>query len=129
MKKTYRSIVFIFTAIGLLLQASPVYAALCPQNFQSLCSLRVGEAGGIVARIVTILLILAIILTLFYLIYGGIKWITSGGDKGKIDEARKHISSAIIGLIISLAAFFIVGFFMGIFGFGFSDLRVPTLLD
>jgi hypothetical protein len=70
--------------------------------------------GGIatVAKIVgnsfTILLIAAVILTLIYLILGGLAWIRSGGDKQKLSQARARLTYAIIGLIIALGSFFII---------------------
>ncbi len=40
------------------------------------------------------------VLVLFYLLWGGIEWITSGGDKGKTEAARNKITAAVIGLIV-----------------------------
>lgn len=58
--------------------------------------------------IVTVLLVVGVLIALVFLIYGGIKWILSGGDKAAVDAARKHIVAAIVGLVIVVAAFFIV---------------------
>ena len=55
-----------------------------------------------------LLIITAIILTFFFLLWGGFDWITSGGDKQKLQSARHKIVFAIIGLIIVFLAFFIV---------------------
>lgn len=104
------------------------YADLCPEGFKSLCDLKAEKAGGAVSAIVSILIILAIVLALIYLVYGGIKYITSGGDKGKIDAARSHITAAIIGLLIALATFFIVGLLLGLFGLSINNLKIPTLV-
>jgi hypothetical protein len=62
----------------------------------------------IIGNAITIMIILAVILTLIFLILGGILWITSGGDKAKIAAARARITFAIVGLIIALVSFFIV---------------------
>ena len=59
----------------------------------------------------TIMITLAVILCLIYLILGGIQWISSGGDKNKVAGARAKITYAIIGLVVALLAFFIVGLF------------------
>jgi len=78
--------------------------------------------GGIamVAKIVgnglTLLLIVAVILTLIYLILGGLAWIQSGGDKQKLTQARARLTYAIIGLIVALGSFFIIS----IIGFVFK---------
>lgn len=54
------------------------------------------------------LLIIAALLAFLYLILGGIKWITSGGDKAGMEEARNKITHAIVGLIIVGAAWAIM---------------------
>ena len=70
----------------------------------------------VIANAITIMLILTVILSLIFLILGGIGWITSGGDKQKVSSARSRITYAIIGLIVALLSFFIVG----IVGFFFN---------
>lgn len=52
--------------------------------------------------------IVAVILAVIFLILGGIRWITSGGDAKGIEAARKQITYAIIGLIVTLVAFAII---------------------
>jgi hypothetical protein len=44
----------------------------------------------------------------FFLILGGIQWITSGGDKAGMEAARNKIKHAIVGLIIVGAAWAIM---------------------
>lgn len=56
----------------------------------------------------TILLTLAVLLTLFFLINGGVDMIMSGGDKQKVVNARHKLTFAVIGLIVVLFSFFIV---------------------
>ena len=97
-------------------------------DFTKLCALSASGIGKIVQTGVTILLIAAVLISLFYLIWGGIRWITSGGDKGKVDEARKHIVAAIIGLIVSFLAYFILQVVLGFFGLSLSSLVLPTIV-
>src|SRR5438105_2469863 len=83
-KKLFQIITFLFSSLFFLFYLFPAYAdSLCPSGgsgFEGLCSLKLDQAGGVVGKIVTILLTLAIILALFFLIWGGIRWIMSGGD-------------------------------------------------
>ena len=58
-----------------------------------------------VFRIVDIGIILSGILLLVYLVWGGIEWLTSGGDKGKVEAARNRIVSALVGLAIIAASY------------------------
>jgi uncharacterized protein YacL len=118
---------------SLMLQAGTAYAAsLCPAGFESLCKLDPeSNPGGIsnaVSSFISVIIILAIILSLIFLVFGGIKWITSGGDKQKLDAARQHLTAAIVGLVISLLAYFIVGILLGLFGLSTKDLKLPKLV-
>lgn len=45
-----------------------------------------------------------IIAALVFVIYGGFKWMTSSGDKAKLDSARKTIMFAVVGLIMMVLA-------------------------
>jgi hypothetical protein len=56
----------------------------------------------------TIMLLICISLALIYLVLGGIQWITSGGDKTKLQAARSKFTWAIIGLVVAFSAFAIV---------------------
>jgi hypothetical protein len=55
------------------------------------------------------------LLALFYLIWGGLSWITSEGDKQRLAQARTRIVFAIIGLIIVFLAYLIVNIVLGFF--------------
>lgn len=50
-------------------------------------------------------LVISALLTFLYLIWGGIDWITSGGDKAKGEAARSKITAAVIGLIIVASSY------------------------
>lgn len=56
--------------------------------------------------IVNAMFLIAAFLAVAYLMYGGIKWITSRGDKMAVEAARKHIVAAVIGLVIVAGSFF-----------------------
>jgi succinate dehydrogenase/fumarate reductase cytochrome b subunit len=56
--------------------------------------------------IVNMMFLIAAFLAVAYLMFGGIKWITSRGDKIAVEAARKHIVAAVIGLVIVAGSFF-----------------------
>ncbi len=56
--------------------------------------------------IVNAMFLIAAFLAVAYLMFGGIKWITSRGDKIAVESARKHIVAAVIGLVIVAGSFF-----------------------
>lgn len=57
--------------------------------------------------IINIVFFFGLILVLIYLIYGGIQWITSGGDMAGTEAARGKITGAILGIVIIAIAFVI----------------------
>ncbi len=69
--------------------------------------------GGMMRAAMTV----AAILVFAFLIWGAIEWITSAGDKGKMESARNKISNAIVGLVILAAVtaiFLVLQQFLGI---------------
>ena len=101
----------------------------CPGagQFTKLCNLNANNIGGIIGAAVTFILIIAVLIALFFLIFGGIRWITSGGDKAKVESARGTIIAAIIGLVISFLAFFILSLALSFFGLSLSNLTLPRI--
>jgi len=89
---------------------SPVFNVVAgtgfAQNFSSLLSFVLRLVLGIAA-----------LLVFFYLILGGIEYITSGGEKGKTEAARNKITSAVIGLIILAASWAILQLALTFLGF------------
>ncbi len=67
--------------------------------------------------------IIITITALIFLIWGGISWIMSQGDKSKVESARKRITYAIIGLIVAFASYMIINT-VGTF-FGVKVLNLP----
>ncbi|PIY79614.1 MAG: hypothetical protein COY81_01625 [Candidatus Pacebacteria bacterium CG_4_10_14_0_8_um_filter_43_12] len=78
------------------------------------------DIGKLINSVLNIVMVVALLMVFLYLIMGGIQWITSGGDKGKTEEARNKITAAVIGIIILAAAYALVQFVAWILGF--SDL-------
>ncbi len=61
---------------------------------------------------------ISLLLVFLYLIWGGLNWITSGGDKGKIDQAKQKIISAVIGLVVVAASYAILTIMINFLGLG-----------
>ena len=84
---------------------------------------------GSVPVIIQVIMIVAALVALIFLIIGGIKWITSGGDKTAVEAARNTITSALIGLLIVFAAWAIIKLIEYFFGITvISGLTVPQLV-
>lgn len=55
---------------------------------------------------------LSLIATLFFIVYfflGALKWVTAGGDSGKVGKARDEMIQGVVGLIVVVAAYGIIG--------------------
>src|SRR2546430_2239950 len=77
-------------------------------TFSTLCNSSGRGFGDIVQFVINILFVIAVILAIIFLIWNGIRWILSGGDKARVEAARSGIIGALIGLVIALAAFILV---------------------
>lgn len=69
----------------------------------------------IIVNLVNLAYIAGVVIFFFMLITGGLQWISSGGDKVAVANARSRISHAVIGLIVLMGVFAIVYFAEAIF--------------
>ncbi len=83
---------------------------------------RFSDIGGVIGNAIGIAIIIAAVLALIYLIWGGISWITSGGDKTALEGARGRITNAIVGLIVVVAAWAIFQFVLNFLGGSLTNL-------
>lgn len=75
-----------------------------------------------ISSTIGLLTIIAIIWFVFTLISGAIAMMTAGSDKASLESARKKITTGLIGLVVTIAAIFLidlVGYLIGI----------PNILD
>ena len=79
------------------------------------------DFGKLLNAVLSIVMVIAALMVFLYLIWGGIEWITSGGDKGKTESARNKITSAVIGLIVVAASYAILTLVLNFLGF--ADLN------
>ena len=70
------------------------------------------RVNTLVRQIINIFSVIVGIIAVIMIIYGGLKYITSGGDSGNVTGAKNTILYAIIGLIIVALAQFIVRFIL-----------------
>jgi hypothetical protein len=66
--------------------------------------------GNVAAHVVNIFSIIVGIVAVIMIIYGGFRYITSGGDSGSVGNAKNTLIYAIVGLIIVALAQVIVHF-------------------
>jgi len=91
-----------------------------------------GETGvsffqSTLPAIVVLVLVIGTIIFFFVLIAGAVGWITSGGDKAKVEVARGRITNALVGLVVLFATFAIVQFIESFFSINILKLNFESL--
>lgn len=63
---------------------------------------------NVVRAIISFILVVAFVAAFIFLLIGGLRWITAGGDEKAVASARNMITAALIGLVIVLLAYAII---------------------
>jgi cytochrome bd-type quinol oxidase subunit 2 len=66
--------------------------------------------NNVITDIVNIFSVIVGIVSVIMIIYGGFRYVTSGGDSGNVSSAKNTIIYAVIGLVVVALAQFIVQF-------------------
>lgn len=72
--------------------------------------------------------LVGMVMVLVFVLYSGIQWAASGGDKTKIQNARNRLTYTIIGLLVFVGAFVILDLVIKLLGFNtsfFLNLQIP----
>lgn len=80
------------------------------------------QTGSFVSIIIGILTIVAGLYFLINFAMGGLGYATGGGDEKELAKARKTITNSLLGFILVVSAYFVVGYIGARLGF-------PTLLN
>jgi len=78
--------------------------------FNSDGSLASGSIPAILANVTSLASFAAGVVSVIFIIIGGIRYSTSGGNANALTEAKKTITYAIAGLVISISAYGILAF-------------------
>ena len=89
----------------------------------------IGEGGdpvntlaSLLSTIIGLLTVIAALYFMFMLVTGAIGIISSGGDKGAFEDARKKITFGAVGFVVVIAAMFIMSLVATLLG-------LPNILD
>lgn len=66
-----------------------------------------------VDEILNIVFVVITIVSIIFIAIGGLKYVLSSGDSNAIQSAKNTILYAVIGLVVGISAFTIVGFVAG----------------
>ena len=83
------------------------------------------DAGTLLGNIIIAAMVIAGLMVFFYLIMGGIQYISSGGDKAQAEAARNRITYALIGLVIVVGSFAIIKLVESFFGLSILNPKLP----
>ncbi|MDP4001381.1 MAG: hypothetical protein Q8P83_04035 [bacterium] len=107
--KIYKSAIVLSLVVFLFIVATPVFAVTISNpaptyfvNFED------NTFGGILTFFIKALLGVVGIISVMFLIFGGFKYITSGGSEEQSEFAKKTIANAVIGLTIVVLSYIIV---------------------
>lgn len=75
-------------------------------------------ANAVIPKIINLMLFIVGVLAVFMMIYGGIRYVLSGGDNTKVKDAKNTILYAIVGLVVAILGYAIVGWVVSVFATG-----------
>lgn len=84
-------------------------------QFQNISDPKVAT-GKLISSLVTTMTVVGGLAFVVYFFIGALKWITAGGDKGKVAEAQSQMTQGAIGLIALVASYFVVGIVGNVLG-------------
>ncbi len=93
----------------------------------------VGTGSGIdilqlfLTNFITLALGAAGVISFFMLLWGGIEYITAGGDKERTQSAAKRLTAALIGLAIVFSIFAIIYLIEAVFGVSITKFTIPVI--
>lgn len=87
----------------LALPASALAQGLVPDTLTP-----INNIIGVIRNAIRFVLLVAFVLAFVFLIIGGIRWITAGGDEKAVGSARGMITAALIGLVVVLVSYALI---------------------
>jgi len=112
-KKIFAFLLFLFI---LLLTSTSVSALKLPNPLEAISGGKTGTEAVpyIVGNIIKGVLGIVGIIALVYFIYGGILWMTSGGNEQQVKQGKDTLVWAIFGLVIVFFSYALSNFVIGI---------------
>ncbi len=123
-----RILSFAPSTIAFLTLASSAIAATTSGNISGFQENQVPftNLGQLLSNAVALILFFAGVLAFFFILTGGISWITAGGDAKAAAAARDRITAAVVGLLVVVAAFAITIILGQVFGINIFNFKFPT---
>lgn len=108
---------------------NPLFKGSSFEGLQQIMSVDPGTVlSTLLPNIIGLLLVFGTVAFFFMILIGAISWITSGGDKAKIESARGRITSALIGVVLMISTFAIVGLIEYFFDINILTIDIGPLV-
>jgi hypothetical protein len=85
------------------------------------------QTTDVISALVRFIVVVAGVFALWQLLTGGLAYISSGGDKGKLTEAQNKIQMSLVGLVIIAASFLIIAIISKVLFGDFGAILAPKL--
>lgn len=83
--------------------------------------------AGLINAAVNMVLIVAALLFVFSILTGGIKMILSAGKGDKMDEAKRHLVNAMVGIFIVFSIYAAMNLVSTFYGIDLLTFEIPTV--
>ncbi len=80
-----------------------------------------GSFDSIISNMLGLFTIVGALIFVIYFLIAAVEWISAGGDAGKVSSARDKMTQGVIGLIILVASYAILGLIGSIVGLDLID--------
>lgn len=88
----------------------------------------IGFFAAIIPAFIGLLFVVGAIIFIFMMLWGGIQWALSGGDKGAVEGAKGRITNALIGTVLLFSTFATVKLVETFFGINILALDIGPLV-
>ncbi len=75
-----------------------------------------GPGTNVINVALNLLFLAGIVMAIVFVIYSGVQWVMSGGDKQKLQNARNRLTYSIVGLIVIALSFVIINSVVALLG-------------
>ncbi len=84
--------------------------------------------GKFLPKAVGLVLVFGAVAFFFMFVWGAISWMVSGGDKAGVESAKGKITNSIIGMVLLLGTFAIIGLIENFFGIDILSIDMGPLV-
>lgn len=84
--------------------------------------------GQFIPKTIGLLFVFGALAFFFMFLWGAISWILSGGDKAHVESAKGRITSALVGLVLMVSVFAIVGLIETFFNINILSIDIGPLV-